>query len=206
MRATRSRRSWGRGAETAAGRAAGPVLVAVSELPGLLIYITAGAVVPAAAGVWSNDVAYHRTITRRRGAANIWTAPDSLEVVTSGKVGVHGIEKAHPAELRGRAAPADGVMVGEKLRGRDWNEPTMAVDSTTAAALSGGSPDDFAAAAASPATSVFALWPEHQLGVADLDHAPVQAVPDVPAHPGLSGSSISGTACRRTSHSGYRRQ
>ena len=42
MRATRSRRSWGRGAETAAGRAAGPVLVAVSELPGLLIYITAG--------------------------------------------------------------------------------------------------------------------------------------------------------------------
>ena len=103
MRATRSRRSWGRGAETAAGRAAGPVLVAVSELPGLLIYITAGAVVPAAAGVWSNDVAYHRTITRRRGAANIWTAPDSLEVVTSGKVGVHGIEKAHPAELRERA-------------------------------------------------------------------------------------------------------
>jgi hypothetical protein len=50
-----SPRSCGRGAETAAGLEAGPVLVAVSELPGLLIQVTAGAVVPAAAGVWSND-------------------------------------------------------------------------------------------------------------------------------------------------------
>jgi len=62
VRGRESRRSCGRGAETATGLEAGPVLVAVWELPGLLIQVTTrGPVVPAAAGVWSSDA----VITRR---------------------------------------------------------------------------------------------------------------------------------------------
>ena len=61
--------------------------------------------------------------------------------------------------LRGAAVTCSREMAswpGKELRRRDWSELTMAAASMTAAALSGGRPDDFAAAATSPATSVFA--------------------------------------------------
>jgi hypothetical protein len=61
----------GGGAHTAAGRAAGPAPVTVSGAPGPLTPLTLRAVVPAAAGVCSSDAANHRTVTRRRGAANV---------------------------------------------------------------------------------------------------------------------------------------
>ena len=57
------RRSPGRGAQTAAGRAAG--LVTVPGLLGLLTELTPGAVVLAAAGVWSRHVPFSLTITSR---------------------------------------------------------------------------------------------------------------------------------------------
>ena len=59
VRSHGTRRSSGRDAETAAGRAAGPVAVTVPGLLGLLTELTPGAVVLAAAGVWSRHVRYH---------------------------------------------------------------------------------------------------------------------------------------------------
>jgi len=66
-----SPRSCGRGAETAAGLEAGPVLVAVSELPGLLIQVTAWGSSSCRCRGLEQRCRCRQTLARSRGAANV---------------------------------------------------------------------------------------------------------------------------------------
>ena len=69
-RGREARWSCGRGAETAAGLQAGPVLVALSELPGLLIQVTAWGSSPCRCRGLEQRCRY-QTLARSRGAANV---------------------------------------------------------------------------------------------------------------------------------------
>jgi hypothetical protein len=71
VRGRESRRSCGRGAETAAGLEAGPVLVAVWQLPGLLIQVTTGGSSSCRRRGLEQRCRYHQTLARSRGAANV---------------------------------------------------------------------------------------------------------------------------------------